>query len=72
MSTAPLTFADLFDRLRDEIAARHLTQREAAEQIGVSARTLQYWLDGQDVIPRPAHRRALIVWLERSREDVLS
>lgn len=65
MSTASPTFASLLDRLKGEIVERHLTQREAAEQIGVSHRTLQYWLDGgRDVTPRPGHRRALVEWLE--------
>jgi transcriptional regulator with XRE-family HTH domain len=64
MSTAPLTFTDLIDQLRREIGKRHLTQREAAEEIGVSERTLQYWLGDGEVVPRAAHRRALIAWLE--------
>jgi len=64
MSTAPLTFGTLIDQLRQEIFERHLTQREAAEEIGVSERTLQYWLGDDEVVPRAVHRRAVIAWLE--------
>ena len=36
----------------------HLSQREAAQELGVSPRTLQNWEAGQTV-PWPKHRRAL-------------
>lgn len=49
--------------LRDEREARHLTQEEAAAQVGVSTRTWQLWESGELVVPRAKHRRALIDWL---------
>lgn len=48
--------------LREERESRHLTQKEAAEQAGVSTRTWQLWELGA-VTPRAKHRRALIEWL---------
>lgn len=48
--------------LKQERDRRHLTQDEAAEQVGVSTRTWQLWELGA-VMPRAKHRRALIDWL---------
>lgn len=40
-----------------------MTQRELAEELGVSIRTIQEWEYGRS-LPRPKHRRALAKWLE--------
>lgn len=39
-----------------------LTQAQAAEQIGVSTRTVQYWL-ASDTTPQKRHRPMLREWL---------
>jgi hypothetical protein len=49
--------------LRAERERRHLTQEEAAAQVGVSTRTWQLWERGQEVVPRAKHRRALVDWI---------
>lgn len=49
--------------LRDERERRHLTQVEAAAQVGVAPRTWQLWESTDEQIPRAKHRRALIAWL---------
>ena len=55
----------LVERLAAEIPERHLTQREAAAEIGVSVRTLQSWLSADGPTPWPSHRRAIVAWLEK-------
>ena len=50
------------ETVRTERARRHLSQREAAEELGVSERTLQGW-EASDVTPWPRHRRAILNWL---------
>lgn len=42
---------------------RMLTQEEAAEQVGVAARTWQNWEAGT-VTPRAKHQRAIVAWIE--------
>jgi transcriptional regulator with XRE-family HTH domain len=59
---------DLATRLRTRRDARSLSQRETAEELGVSVRTLQNWEAGVG-IPWPKHRRALVRFL---REDEAS
>jgi transcriptional regulator with XRE-family HTH domain len=54
-------FAEIPRRVRARRESLHLTQAEAAEQLGVSERTLQAWEAG--TVPQPRHRRALAVWL---------
>jgi transcriptional regulator with XRE-family HTH domain len=49
---------DLGRRLKAHRVRLNLSQREAAEQLGVSVRALQTWEAGQTV-PWPSHRRAL-------------
>jgi transcriptional regulator with XRE-family HTH domain len=53
---------DLTEELGKRIKAHrvqiNLSQREAAEQLGVSLRTLQNWEAGE-TFPWPKHRRAL-------------
>jgi transcriptional regulator with XRE-family HTH domain len=44
---------------------QYLTQREVAEQLGVSARTVSYWFT-TDTIPQKRHRRALVDWLAKA------
>lgn len=63
--SSPIYGHPLIDRLVEEIPARHLTQVEAAAEIGVSVRTLQYWLSKEAPVPQPRHRRAILNWLER-------
>ena len=52
---------DLAAQMRAARDARHLTQAEAAAQLGVSTRTLQNW-EGRAGWPRARHRRALLAW----------
>lgn len=42
--------------LRDALDRLDLTQREAAEALGVSLRTVQSWVGGEHEIPGPAAR----------------
>lgn len=64
MSTAPTDIHPLIARLREVVRADDfLTQADVAEQIGVSQRTLVYWLNA-DVIPQKRYRRPLAEWLE--------
>ncbi len=51
----------LAERVRKGRASRFLSQREAAEMVGVSERTWQGWESG--TTPRPSHRRALEAFL---------
>lgn len=53
--------------LKAERDSRHLTQVEAAEQVGVSTRTWQLWESGELVVPKAKHRRALIDWLREEQ-----
>lgn len=53
----------LVDSLAEAIQRRHLSQREAAEQLGVSERTIAYWFSGAAPTPQPRHRRAIVAWL---------
>lgn len=39
-----------------------LTQAEAANELGVSLRSLQAWEAG-DTFPRPSHRRLIKAWI---------
>ncbi len=73
MSTPTTHLHPLIARLRDVLRADDfLTQEEAARQIGVSGRTLTYWMN-TDTTPQKRYRRQLAEWLnERSKEDVLS
>lgn len=54
--------------VRKERDRRHLSQQEAAREIGVAVRTLQGW-EISDVVPHPKHRRAVIEWLGHEEED---
>jgi transcriptional regulator with XRE-family HTH domain len=49
---------DLGPRLRAHRIGLHLSQREAADRLGISERTLQNWEAGT-TFPWPKHRRAL-------------
>lgn len=62
MST-PVVAHPLIDRLRERMLTEHLTQREVAEQLGVSERTVSYWMT-TDTTPQPRHRRSIVAWLE--------
>lgn len=55
----------LVSRLRARMDDLHLTQREAAEALGVSERTVSYWMT-TDTTPQPRHRRAIVSWLEEA------
>jgi transcriptional regulator with XRE-family HTH domain len=57
VSSVSLT-GNLAARLRDRRNELNLSQREAAEQLGVSERTLQNWEYGT-TFPWPRHRRVL-------------
>jgi transcriptional regulator with XRE-family HTH domain len=48
---------DLASRIRDARYAADLSQKDLAEHLGVSARTVQYWEAGKT--PYPKHRRAI-------------
>lgn len=62
MSLDALT-SDLGQRLKERRKALHLSQPEAAVQLGVSPRTLQNWEAGAS-FPWPKHRRAVAAFLE--------
>lgn len=66
MSTAPL-IDELAQRIRDARFAAHLSQVEAAAELGVSPRTWQGWESG--TMPWPRHRRALAAWFARLNDD---
>jgi transcriptional regulator with XRE-family HTH domain len=57
-----MTLVDLTDDLGKRVKARrtrlNLSQRESAELLGVSLRTLQNWEAGE-TFPWPKHRRAI-------------
>lgn len=75
MSTTAGHLHPLISRLRRVMSEdEFLTQSAVAEQLGVSTRTLSYWLN-TDTTPQKRYRRPLAEWLaerERSREDALS
>lgn len=73
MSSATLRHP-LVDQLLAEIENRNLSKREAAEQLGVSERTVIYWSSVQAPTPQPRHRRAIVAWLDGNEivEDVPS
>jgi transcriptional regulator with XRE-family HTH domain len=48
----------LAEKIKERRRELHLSQREAAELVGVSERTWQNWESG-DSFPWPRHRRAL-------------
>ena len=48
---------ELGAQLRDAREAADLSQSDLAAQLGVSARTIQYWEAGKT--PYPKHRRAI-------------
>jgi transcriptional regulator with XRE-family HTH domain len=49
---------DLGKRVKAHRIRLHLSQREAADKLGISERTLQNWEAGT-TFPWPRHRRAL-------------
>jgi transcriptional regulator with XRE-family HTH domain len=68
MSSAALDRHPLVDQLAEEMQRRHLTQRETAQELGVSYRTIQTWFSRGVPTPQPRHRRAIIAWLERGED----
>ncbi len=63
MSTPTTHLHPLIVRLREELVTDDfLTQEEAAKQIGVSSRTLSYWMT-TDTTPQKRYRRQLAEWL---------
>lgn len=56
--------------LREERERRHLSQAEAAVQVGVSKRTWQGWELNGAVVPQPRHRRALLAWMTEPDDEV--
>ena len=58
---------DLGKRIRAQRIRLHLSQREAAAQLGVSPRTLQNWEAGE-TFPWPRHRRAVARFLDEHTE----
>lgn len=64
MSTASPVLHPLIVRLRDTLRADdYLTRKDAAAEIGVSLRTLTYWMN-DDVAPQKRYRRQLADWLD--------
>jgi transcriptional regulator with XRE-family HTH domain len=67
-----MNLADVTDDLGKRVKAHrirlNLSQIEAAEAIGISQRTLQYWEAG-NTFPRPRHRRALERFLRSDWEE---
>lgn len=53
---------DLAKQIKERRLELHLSQREAAEMVGVSERTWQNWEAGTS-LPWPRYRRALGVFL---------
>lgn len=53
----------LGSELRDVRESRHLTQKEAAAEVGVSTRVWQLWESDDPPTPRAKHRRRLLEWL---------
>ncbi len=70
MSTPVAHIHPLIVRLREELGTDDfLTQEEAAKQIGVSSRTVSYWMT-TDTTPQKRYRRQLAEWLDgRAREE---
>lgn len=64
MSSASTHIHPLIARLRETLERDDfLTYQEAANQLGVSLRTLTYWMN-TDVVPQKRYRRQLADWLE--------
>lgn len=61
--STPTAWASVVKNTR---AARHLSQREAADELQVSLRSLQGWEAGR--MPQPRHRRAILSWATRDLE----
>jgi transcriptional regulator with XRE-family HTH domain len=59
---------ELGKRIKAHRVQINLSQREAAEQLGVSLRTLQNWEAG-GTFPWPKHRRALQRFLTAPQAD---
>jgi len=55
------------DDLRAIRAQLDITQKELAQQFGVSLRTLQNWEAGME--PRPRHRRAIRAFIEEQTKE---
>jgi transcriptional regulator with XRE-family HTH domain len=66
MSTAASHLHPLIVRLRDAVAREdYLTQEQMAAEIGVSTRTLSYWLS-RDTTPQKRYRKRLADWLAQA------
>ena len=63
--TAVSATGDLGEQVKAHRIRLNLSQREAAERLGISLRTLQNWEAGT-TFPWPKHRRALVRFLEES------
>lgn len=63
-----MSTTDQAQQLREAREAANLTQRELADRLGVSRRSVQGWENG--LTPLPAHRRAIRDFLDGAREDV--
>ena len=53
--------------IREARAAKHLSQQEAADELGVALRTYQNWETPSGPRPQPRHRRALLAWLDEEQ-----
>lgn len=68
MSTPVAHIHPLISRLRETITRDDfLTQQQAADQLGVSLRTLVYWMT-EDVTPQKRYRKQLSDWLNARDE----
>lgn len=65
MSSVPTPIHPLLTRLREETEARGLTQAQLACELGVSERTVAYWMN-EDVTPQKRLRPVIVAWLDRS------
>lgn len=61
VSSAP-PIHPLISRLREIAEERHLTQRELAQELGVSERTVSYWFTS-DTVPQKRYRKVLSEWI---------
>jgi transcriptional regulator with XRE-family HTH domain len=60
---------ELGRRIRETRERRMLTQKEAAEELGIHVRSVQDYETGR-AVPRPARSRAILAWLAKHESKV--